>query len=159
MLGTGELAPVLHMADVVAAVARPGAGLRATVAAAPKAKRTPRILVVEDSITSRMLIKNVLEAAGHEVTTSVDGMEGYAVLGSQPVDLVVTDVEMPRLDGFGLTEKIRADQRFADLPVVLVTSLDSPEHRERGLNAGANAYIVKSRFDQSNLLDVIHSLL
>ncbi|MFW5735056.1 MAG: response regulator, partial [Oceanidesulfovibrio sp.] len=126
---------------------------------APTEKKSPRVLVVEDSITSRMLIKNVLEAAGYEVLTAVDGMEGYAVLRSTPLDIVVSDVEMPRLDGFGLTEKIRADARLADMPVVLVTSLDSREHRERGLNVGANAYIVKSKFDQSNLLEVIHTLI
>ncbi len=158
-LGTGDLAPVLQMSDVVSAVVRPGVRLARPAASAPAEKKTPRILVVEDSITSRMLIKNVLEAAGYEVLTAVDGMEGFATLGSTPLDLVVSDVEMPRLDGFGLTEKIRADARLADMPVVLVTSLDSREHRERGLNAGANAYIVKSKFDQSNLLDVIHSLL
>lgn len=158
-LSTGELAPVLQMSDVVSAVVRPGVRLARPAASAPAEKKTPRILVVEDSITSRMLIKNVLEAAGYEVLTAVDGMEGFATLGSTPLDLVVSDVEMPRLDGFGLTEKIRADARLSDMPVVLVTSLDSREHRERGLNAGANAYIVKSKFDQSNLLDVIHSLL
>jgi two-component system chemotaxis sensor kinase CheA len=147
------------MSDVVAAVARPGARLARPAAPAAAERRTPRILVVEDSITSRMLIKNVLEAAGYEVLTAVDGMEGFAILGSTPLDLVVSDVEMPRLDGFGLTEKIRADARTSDMPVILVTSLDSREHRERGLNVGANAYIVKSKFDQSNLLDVIHTLL
>ncbi|QJT09080.1 hybrid sensor histidine kinase/response regulator [Oceanidesulfovibrio marinus] len=159
MLGTGELAPVLQMSDVIAAVARPGARLWAPPKPAPEIKPASRILVVEDSITSRMLLKNVLEAAGYEVTTAVDGMEGFATLNTVPVDLVVSDVEMPRLDGFGLTEKIRAEARHAGLPVVLVTSLESREHKERGLNAGANAYIVKSKFDQSNLLEVIHSLL
>lgn len=159
VLNTGELAPVLQMTDVVAAVARPGARLWAPPKPAPEVKPASRILVVEDSITSRMLLKNVLEAAGYVVTTAVDGMEGFATLNTVPVDLVVSDVEMPRLDGFGLTEKIRAEARNAGVPVVLVTSLESREHKERGLNAGANAYIVKSKFDQSNLLEVIHSLL
>jgi two-component system chemotaxis sensor kinase CheA len=74
-------------------------------------------------------------------------------------DLVVSDVEMPRMGGFDLTIRIRADARFSELPVVLVTALDSCEDRERGVDAGANSYIVKSGFDQGNLLEVIGRLL
>jgi two-component system chemotaxis sensor kinase CheA len=76
------------------------------------------------------------------------------VLRTDKFDLVVSDVEMPRMNGFDLTARIRADKKLADLPVVLVTALESREDRERGSHVGANAYIVKSSFDQSNLLDV-----
>ena len=82
-----------------------------------------------------------------------------AVAETAKFDLVVSDVEMPRMDGFGLTSQIRAEKQFAGLPVVLVTALESPEHRERGIDVGANAYIVKSSFDQSNLLEVIRRLI
>jgi two-component system chemotaxis sensor kinase CheA len=115
--------------------------------------------VVEDSITSRVLLKNILESAGYRVSTAVDGVDGYTALKTGTFDLVVSDVEMPRMDGFGLTAQIRAQKQFSGLPVVLVTALESREHRERGIDAGANAYIVKGSFDQSNLLEVIQRLI
>lgn len=118
-----------------------------------------RILVVEDSITSRMLLKNILEAAGYKVETAVDGLDAFTRLKTGSVDLVVSDVDMPRMNGFLLTEKIRSEKRFSDLPVILVTSLDAPEDRERGIASGANAYLVKSGFDQGNLLDMIKKLM
>ena len=113
------------------------------------------ILVTEDSITSRMLLKNILEGAGYHVETAVDGVDALTKLKLNPVDLVVSDVDMPRMNGFVLTEKIRDDPEFADIPVILVTSLDSREDREHGITVGASAYIIKSSFDQSNLLEVI----
>jgi two-component system chemotaxis sensor kinase CheA len=117
------------------------------------------ILVVEDSITSRALLKNILESAGYRVTTAVDGVDAYTTLKTGTFDLIVSDVEMPRMDGFDLTAKVRADKQLAKLPVVLVTALESREHRERGIDVGANAYIVKSSFDQSNLLEVVQQLI
>ena len=118
-----------------------------------------RVLVVEDSVTARILLKNILETAGYEVRTAVDGIDAYALLKSEPFDLVVSDVDMPRMNGLDLTARIRADKKLAELPVVLVTALNSPADRERGIDAGANAYIVKSSFDQSNLLEVIGRLI
>ena len=117
------------------------------------------ILVVEDSIISRTLIKNILESAGYTVATAVDGLDAYTLLKTAAFDLVVSDVEMPRMNGLDLTAKIRSDKQLSELPVVLVTALDSREHRERGIDVGANAYIVKSSFDQSNLLGVIRQLI
>ena len=139
----------------------------AVVAAEPRAvsvepqeaRQRRSILVAEDSITSRTLLKSILEAAGYEVTTAVDGLDAWTTLRTRPFDLIVSDVEMPRMDGFDLTAKIRADARLSQFPVVLVTALESREHRERGIDVGANAYIVKSSFDQSNLLDVIRRLI
>ncbi len=157
LLGDGSLAPVLHMGDVAMAALHPESAQRGAVRDEPG--RPARVLVAEDSITSRMLLKNVLESAGYEVLTAVDGAEALAMVRADPPDLVVSDVEMPRLDGFGLTERLKTAPQTASLPVVLVTSLDAPEHRERGLDVGANAYIVKSRFDHANLLDVVSSLL
>ena len=116
-------------------------------------------MVVEDSITSRSLLKNILESAGYRVTTAVDGVDAYTTLKTGTFDLIVSDVEMPRMDGFDLTAKVRADKQLGELPVVLVTSLESREHRERGIDVGANAYIVKSSFDQSNLLEVVRQLI
>jgi two-component system chemotaxis sensor kinase CheA len=118
-----------------------------------------RILVAEDSITARTLLKSILEAAGCQVTTAVDGMDAFTRLRSGNFDLVVSDVDMPRLSGFELTTKMREDKKLREIPVVLVTSLESSQDRERGIEAGANAYIVKSSFDQSNLLEVVRGLL
>ena len=155
VLGTGRLALILRPADLVAAARR---GVAAPPAPRPP-ERTPTVLVVDDSITTRAMEKNLLEAAGFEVRVAVDGADAWAQLRSAPVDLVVSDVDMPRMDGFELTTRIRGDRRLADLPVVLVTALESREDKERGIEVGANAYVVKSSFDQSNLLDIIRRLV
>jgi two-component system chemotaxis sensor kinase CheA len=160
VLGTGQVVPVLNVSDLLkSAVKQPAASLAPVSAGKPAAAEKHSILVVEDSITSRALLKNILEAAGYAVTTAVDGVDAYTALKTAAFDLVVSDVEMPRMDGFDLTARIRADKRLAELPVVLVTALESRDHRERGIDVGANAYIVKSSFDQSNLLDVIGRLI
>jgi two-component system chemotaxis sensor kinase CheA len=117
------------------------------------------ILVAEDSITSRMLLKEILESAGYTVSTAIDGEDAFSSLGKAKFDLVVSDVEMPRMNGFALASKIRGDDRYTHLPVVLVTGLESQADRERGINAGANAYVVKGSFDQSNLLETIRQFL
>jgi two-component system chemotaxis sensor kinase CheA len=117
------------------------------------------ILVVEDSITTRMLFKNILEMAGYQVKTAVDGLDAWRVLREDNIELVVSDIEMPRMDGFQLTKKIRDDKKIGSLPVVLVTSRESQEDREYGIDVGANAYLVKSNFDDSNFLAIIKRLL
>ncbi len=160
VLGTGEVVPVLNVPDLLKSATKLAAKPRALAADETLTEiRKRAVLVVEDSITSRSLIKNILESAGYSVTTSVDGIDGYTALKSGTFDLVVSDVEMPRMDGFDLTAKIRADRQLAKLPVVLVTALDQREHRERGIEVGANAYIVKSSFDQSNLLEVVRRMI
>jgi len=160
VLGTGQVVPVLNVSDLLkSAVQRATAPLAPVTDGKPAAAVKQSILVVEDSITSRSLLKTILESAGYRVTTAVDGADGYSTLKTGTFDLVVSDVEMPRMDGFDLTARIRADKQLAELPVVLVTALDSREHRERGIDVGANAYIVKSSFDQSNLLEVIRRLI
>jgi two-component system, chemotaxis family, sensor kinase CheA len=106
-----------------------------------------------------MLLKAILESAGYRVKTAVDGMEAFTLLRTEHFDLVVSDVEMPRLNGFDLTVRIRADKKLAQLPLVLVTALESREDRERGIDVGANAYLVKSSFDQSNLIEAVRRLI
>jgi two-component system chemotaxis sensor kinase CheA len=104
-------------------------------------------------------LKNILESVGYTIKVAVDGVDAYTLLKTEKIDLVVSDVEMPRMNGFDLTARIRSDKRLAEMPVVLVTGLESREDRERGIDVGANAYIVKSSFDQSNLLEVIRRLI
>ena len=103
-------------------------------------------------------MKNILESSGFRVSTAFDGADALSQLKTGSFDVVVSDVEMPRLDGFQLTAAIRAESRWAQLPVILVTGLESRADRERGIEVGANAYVVKSSFDQSNLIDVIERL-
>jgi two-component system chemotaxis sensor kinase CheA len=161
ILGGGKVVPVLHVADLMKSAMRAAGRIRGESVAASGEKEAGErksILVVEDSITSRTLLKNILEAAGYRVTTAVDGVEGMTKLKTESVDLVISDVDMPRMNGFILTAKIREDRKLSALPVVLVTALESREDRERGIDAGANAYIVKSNFDQSNLLGVLRRL-
>jgi len=160
VLGSGQVVPVLNVPDLMQSAMRPAASPVASASGEQHATAAQRaILVAEDSITSRALLKNILESAGYKVTTAVDGAEAYATLKTGTFDLLVSDVEMPRMDGFDLTAKLRSDKQLAQIPIVLVTALESREHRERGIDVGANAYIVKSSFDQSNLLEVIRQLL
>jgi two-component system chemotaxis sensor kinase CheA len=159
VLGSGQVAPILNVADLLKSVRKPGStATRAVRTAIPMQTEARAILVVEDSITSRMLLKGILESAGYRVKTAVDGLEAFTTLRAERFDLVVSDVEMPRMNGFALTAKIRADKKLAGLPVVLVTALETREDRERGIDAGANAYLVKSSFDQSNLLEAVRRL-
>lgn len=159
MLGTGTLVPILSVPDLMKSAVKGAAPAAPRVAAEAAKAEQKSVLVVEDSITARALLKNILEAAGYQVKTAVDGVDALTTLKTEDFDLVVSDIEMPRMDGFDLTSRIRADKKLAELPVVLVTALESREHRERGIDVGANAYIVKSSFDQSNLLEVIGRLI
>jgi len=156
LLGSGKVVPILNVPDLIKSAIRglPGSGPLHSFGAAPQTKLR-RILVVEDSITSRTLMKNILESAGYIVVTAVDGVDALTRLNNGRFDVVVSDVDMPRLNGFDLTAKIRADRDLAELPVVLVTALGSPEDRERGIDVGASAYIVKGSFDQSDLLQTV----
>lgn len=156
---TGEVVPVLHPPQLLASAGRGPAPAPKATAPKEKPRHQPRVLVAEDSITSRVLLRNILESAGFSVLVAVDGVDALTTLKTEPVALLVSDVDMPRMNGFDLTVRIRADAKLADLPVVLVTALDSREDRERGIDVGANAYIVKSSFDQSNLLEVVRRLI
>jgi len=121
--------------------------------------RVPVIMVVDDSITTRTLESNILRTSGYETRTASDGLDAWTQLETEGCDLLVSDVMMPNLDGFGLTAELRAHKRYKNLPVVLVTSLDSAADRERGVEAGADAYIVKGAFDQGALLEAVGRLI
>jgi len=140
--------------EALAAAARGAGAAEETRAYTPK-----RVLVVDDSATTRELERTLLRAAGFDVETAPDGERAFELLSASPFDVVVSDIEMPRLDGFGLLGRIRATARLADLPVVLVTALDDPTDRQRALDMGASAYILKSTFDEDELLDVIGNLV
>jgi two-component system chemotaxis sensor kinase CheA len=159
ILGTGKVVPVLNVSDLMkSAIKINSPGVKKSIGKhfIPKAGK---ILIAEDSITSRTLIKNILETAGYQVTTSVDGADAFSKVSSDDFDIVVSDVDMPRMNGFELTARIRQDYKLHELPVVLVTALGSREDRERGIEAGADAYIVKSNFDQTDLINIIKKLI
>lgn len=159
VLASGQVVPILNVADLLKSARRSGGTpARAATAVRPPDQATKAILVAEDSITSRMMIKSILESAGYRVQTAVDGMDAFTQLRAGRFDLVVSDVEMPRLNGFDLTARIRADKKLAELPIVLVTALETREDRERGIDVGANAYLIKSSFDQDDLLDAVRRL-
>jgi two-component system chemotaxis sensor kinase CheA len=160
ILGSGRVVPILNVFDLLKSPLGRTDGFDNTeVSEQEKEANRKSILVAEDSITSRTLIKNILEAAGFNVKTVVDGQEAFTSLKTEEFDLVVSDVDMPRMNGFELTTKIRGNMRLEETPVVLLTGRESREDRERGIDVGANAYIVKSSFDQSNLVEVIQRLI
>ncbi len=168
ILGTGEVVIVLQTSDLIKS-ARRARGILPTASKdavgeqgedeEDRADRPRWVLVVDDSLTTRTLEKNILEAAGYRVRTATDGTEALRVMIEQPFDVIVCDVEMPNMDGFQLAERVKNDVRWREIPFILVTSLDSPADRERGLRSGADAYLVKTRFDQDELLGVIEQMV
>ena len=152
LLDDGTVVGVLNAAEILARARRGAAAGRAE---APR----PRIVVADDSSTTRAAMKTILEIAGYAVAPAADGEEALRQLAESPCQLLVTDVQMPRLDGLGLTRRVRADPRLRSLPVVLVTSLDSAEDRAAGLEAGADAYLVKREVERGMLLETVRRLL
>jgi len=126
------------------------------VARTPDAKTKGRILLVDDSPTTRTILRNVLTAAGYNIRTAADGVEALERLRVESVDLVVSDVEMPRMDGFELARQVKAKH---GLPVILVTGLEKEEARRKGLEAGADAYLSKSTFQGEGLLEIVQQLV
>lgn len=162
-LEDGEAAPVLDPEIILQRFLRHDLDLSADRTRAPiaEASRKRVILVVDDSVTTRTLEKSILEAQGYRVILAVDGLDALEVLkrAGAEIDLVVADVEMPRLDGFGLLETLKRDAGLSRLPVIMMTSRAEPADISRGLDLGADAYLVKQSFDQRELLSTIRQLL
>lgn len=160
ILASGRVALVLNPATCVRTGLARGAPSPVLAPGGPDhPARRPQVLLVEDTITTRALERSILEAAGYEVRVAVDGIEAWQLLEEHGADVVVSDVDMPRMDGVALCEAARRSSRFRDVPFILVTSLASEADRRRGVEAGANAYLVKADFDQAILLDTIERLL
>ena len=122
-------------------------------------KKIPSILIVEDSLTTRELERNIIESAGYKVEVAIDGVEATEKLNDTKFDLLIVDVQMPRMNGFQLTEWIKKSEKHKDMPVIIVTSLEKEEEKKKGIKVGAQAYIVKSSFNQNTLLDTIERLI
>ncbi|MGB6539005.1 MAG: response regulator [Xanthobacteraceae bacterium] len=144
---------VLNPEGLVAAARRGG------TAEQPAPPKKSRVLVVDDSLTTRMLEQSILESAGYDVDVAVSGEEGLARLREQHYGVILVDVEMPGIDGFTFVERIRSDSTTREIPAILVTSLAKREHRQRGREVGAQGYIVKSEFDQAELLSMIKPMM
>ncbi len=155
-----RLVTVLSAAALLdAARALRGAEAAANAAGRPRPVRPWRVLVVDDSPNTRDIVKEVLDAYGYAVSTAEDGLAAWRKAQGGRFDAVLTDVEMPGLDGFALTARLRTDPHYQTTPIVIISSRASEEDRRRGAEAGADAYIVKGDFDQSGLLATLANLL
>ncbi len=131
-------------------------GSYAADAATPPAK--PKVLLVEDSLIAREIEKGMLQSAGFSVRTAIDGMDALEKVRSERYDLIVTDLEMPRLDGFGLVRQVRNETRFEDIPILVISTRESAEDRMRALDAGADAYLVKQQLSTDGLRTTLKKL-
>lgn len=159
ILGTGEVCMILNPHDLLKSVRQRTVSHPTSNQLLESENRKLAILLVEDSITIRTQVKRILESAGYEVTAAVDGLDGFNKLRTGTFDAVVSDVQMPNLDGLSLAAKIRQYKEYSELPVILVTTLASDEDKRRGAEAGANAYLTKGNFDQKLLLETLTRLV
>jgi two-component system chemotaxis sensor kinase CheA len=164
----GQIVPILHIPGLIRTVRTGAAGRAEMDAAGPSLAElgAPQILVVDDSLNTREIEKSILEAQGYRVDLARDGLDALRMIDQAPAaegeayyDLLIVDIEMPRMDGLSLTEQLRTDSRYARVPIVIVSSRDKEEDRRRGLAVGADAYIVKGTFDQEELTRTVASLL
>ncbi|MEG5016922.1 hybrid sensor histidine kinase/response regulator [Microcoleus sp. B4-C2] len=161
ILGTGEVCMVLNPHDLIKSVRQQvsSRGVGSARSQLETASRKQVILLAEDSIATRTQEKRILEAAGYEVVTAVDGLDAFHKLKTRDFDAVISDIQMPNLDGLALTIKIREQKEYSELPIILVTSLASDEDKKRGADAGANAYIPKGTFNQDVLVETLKRLV
>jgi two-component system chemotaxis sensor kinase CheA len=158
--GKNELVNILHV-PMLLEMARKARGekhISGPAAESPDA-RIFHVLVVDDSLNTREIEKDVLEAHGYRITLAEDGMDGLRKAQTGNFDAVLTDVEMPNMDGFTLTERLRQEENYRDTPIIIITSREKEEDKRRGILVGADAYIVKGDFNQSNLVDTLRNLL
>ncbi len=154
VLDDGRVIPVLNSLELL----RASSPMLRTVSSTAEARRL-RVLVCDDSLTTRFAMKSLLEIAGYAVVTAGDGEEAWSVMERTRCHLVVSDWQMPRLDGVGLTRRMKSHPTLHDIPIILVTSLDTPEDRAAGLEAGADGYLVKREVERGRLLELVRQLM
>ncbi len=150
---------ILHIPEIVEFVKQATIKAREDPLAEETEGGSPRILVVEDSLSTGEIEKRILESYGYQVDLAKDGVDALEQAEGVQYDLIVTDIEMPRMDGFTLTEELRNMSNYADVPIVIVTSLERETDKKRGFHVGANAYITKGDFEQRRLIDTVKSLV
>ncbi|MFH0702870.1 MAG: hybrid sensor histidine kinase/response regulator [bacterium] len=159
-LGSGELCLILNINDLIkSACLNSGINKKQLIVKEKTENIKRNVLVVDDSVTTRILERNILRAAGYSVVVAVNGLDALTKILNDKFDLIVTDVEMPEINGFELTERLRQDDKFKDIPIILVTSLASEIDQKKGLELGANAYITKGDFNQEKLLSTVKKLI
>ncbi len=157
ILESGMVVPILNPVDLVRSAVAGKVTSPKRVQSNQNDKKN--ILITEDSITTRLMLAKILETAGYNDKTATDGQEAKELMRTEAIDLLLTDVEMPHMNGFELTEKVRETPSLAHLPIIICTSRGSQEDRERGIDLGADAYLDKSSFSQSTLLNTAKRLL
>jgi CheY-like chemotaxis protein len=160
LLGNGEIVPILDVQALHDRIVEPVG--RETVVARTRSDsrlRPARVLVVEDSLVAAEMHRGILAGAGYDVEIAHDGLEALDMLERHDPDIVITDLDMPNLNGIELTLRLRKDDRLQDIPIVIVSSRDTAEHRRRGLAAGADAYVTKGEFDQHAVLATVRQLV
>lgn len=125
----------------------------------PQKESVQKVLIAEDSITIRAMLRNFVESEGFKVTTASDGRDALDLISRETFDIIVSDIEMPNMNGFDLTREIKSNSSTQDIPVILVSALESDEDKKRGMDAGADAYIIKSSFENSTLMETIRQLI
>ncbi len=151
---SGEIALQLHVPELFARLRSGQEHERA-----PSADATRSMLVVDDSIVSRQLLGRAVEAIGFEPLIAVDGMDAWGILERVRPQLILTDIEMPRLDGLQLVRRVRANPRLADVPIIIVSNRGSSEDRQAGLEAGADGYLTKSEFNHNAFRSLVERML
>jgi len=172
MLASGHPAVILdveHLFLETTRVAKGGASMVANAGGATAVEppegglaRTEKqltVLVVDDSLSARMMEKGMLEEGGFRVVLATDGEEGLGKLGQGGIDLILTDVEMPRMNGLEMVAQVRSQAGTSEIPIVMVSSLGSEQDRKRGLDVGADAYLVKGSLTQESLVTAVNRLV
>jgi chemotaxis protein histidine kinase CheA len=159
IMPSGEVVVVLDVTDLISHSALNLPSVTGKRKSSRVKRGEKRILIVEDIFSTRELEKSILETHGYLVDTAVDGLDALDRMTNTKYDLVVSDIEMPRMDGFELCRMLKKKEETKDIPFVMVTALQKEEDKRRGIEVGAAAYIVKSTFEQTNLLDAIERLV
>jgi two-component system chemotaxis sensor kinase CheA len=162
--GKNELVNILHTPALLTLARQSRLKIQQTTASGVPLEeayqhKTRHILVVDDSLNTREIEKDVLEAHGYLVTLAEDGQDGLNKAKEGDFDAILTDVEMPYMDGFTLTANLRKEEKYHNRPIIIITSREKEEDKRRGVQVGADAYIVKGDFDQSNLVETLSALL
>ncbi|HCJ66783.1 MAG TPA: hypothetical protein DHV62_05510 [Elusimicrobia bacterium] len=164
ILGAGEPVLILHIPELMDSAQVLPAGTKNSFGIENSPKDTPpesdhTILLVEDFFTTRELEKSVLESWGYHVDIATNGEEALKKIALRKYDLVITDIQMPHIDGFTLCEKLKGDERYKDIPIIIVSALEKEEEKRKGLTVGADVYITKSAFEQKILIEAIERLI
>jgi len=159
VLGTGEITVILDPADLVQASKTSPLTANPEGKAVHHEKTKRKLLVVEDSLTTRDLMRSILSSEGYLVDVAIDGIDAMEKIARTRYDLLVSDIEMPRMNGLELCRAVKSNEAYKNIPFVFLTALSNEDEKRRGIEAGAQAYIVKSGFDQANLIDTINRLM